>query len=244
MIPGLLDHVFVGAAIVLIFPLGGWWAYRRFLARLDRDGEAALVREYKLTLLWLLGLGAGAMLVWLAQGRPLAALGFAPPGGPDAFFAVMMAVAASAGLVARPLLAALSARAAAALRKQLGALAAFLPKTKEQLGWGLLVSLAAGLFEEIAYRGYLIAYFQHWLSDWGAIAASAALFGLAHIYQGKAGVATTALLGGLLGFLYVATGSLLVPVLLHAAVDVSAMVSAWIVLRNAPAPLDSGETRA
>lgn len=233
MTPGLLDHLFVGAVIVLIFPLGGWWAYRRFLARLARDGEAALVREYKLTLLWLLGLGVGSMLVWLAGGRDLAALGLAPVLlEPEHEFVVALVIGGAAALLLRPLLALISERVAAALRKQFDSLAAFLPKTREQLAWGLVVALAAGLFEEIAYRGFLIYYFQHWLNNWAAIAASSALFGLAHIYQGKLGVLATAGLGALFGYMFVATGSLMLPVLLHAAVDVSAMVTAWIVLRD------------
>lgn len=233
MTPSLLDHLFVGAVIVLIFPLGGWWAYRRFIARLARDGEAALVREYKLTLLWLLGLGVGSMLVWLAGGRALAGLGLGPTRlGQEHEFVFAVAIAAALGLVLRPLLALMSARAAAALRKQLASLAAFLPKTGDQLAWGLVVALAAGLFEEIGYRGFLIPYLRHWLSDWGAIGVSSALFGLAHLYQGKLGVVATAGLGVLFGYMFVATGSLMLPVLLHAAVDVSAMVTAWIVLRD------------
>ena len=41
----------------------------------------------------------------------------------------------------------------------------------------------------------------------------------------------TAFLGLAFGFIFVETGSLAVPILLHAAVDISAMVTAWLVLR-------------
>ena len=47
----------------------------------------------------------------------------------------------------------------------------------------------------------------------------AAAFGLAHAYQGVAGIVTTGILGGVLAALYLDTGSLLLPVLLHAAID-------------------------
>ena len=92
---------------------------------------------------------------------------------------------APGGLTIRPVLAAISAKAAAALRKQFGALEAFLPKTGEQLAWGLIVSVFAGMFEEIAYRGYLIAYCRFWLDQWGAGRGLVVLFGVAHIYQGR-----------------------------------------------------------
>ena len=63
-----------------------------------------------------------------------------------------------------------------------------LPEDRRALCWGLIVSVFAGVFEEIAYRGYLIAYFGGWQDQWGALAASSVLFGLAHLYQGKRGV--------------------------------------------------------
>lgn len=233
MTPGPLDHVFVLLALVLIFPLGGWWAYRRFLARLERDGGSAVVREYRLTLVWLLGLGLATLAVWTILGRDLRALGFASVAeGEQMGLIVGITAGALGSLLLRPILAAASAKVAASLRKQFGALEAFLPKTKAQLLWGLAVSLFAGLFEEIAYRGYLIAYFGYWLSDWGAIAGSAILFGFAHIYQGRLGVLATTALGAGLGWIFVQTGSLLLPILLHVAVDVSAMITAWIVLRD------------
>jgi membrane protease YdiL (CAAX protease family) len=233
MNPGLLDHGFVIVVLGLIFPLGGWWAYRRFLLRLARDGGAALVREYRITLLWLLALGLGTLAIWLAAGRAPAALGFATLAlRPDQGFVPGIAGGALGGLALRPILAAVSGKVAASFRRQFGSLEAFLPRTGEQLAWGLVVSVFAGVFEEVAYRGYLIAYFSVWLSDWGALAASSLLFGFAHFYQGKLGLLTTTALGAAFGWLYLETGSLLLPMLLHAAVDVSAMVTAWIVLRD------------
>lgn len=231
---GLSDHLFVVVVIGLVFPLLGWWAYQRFLERLKREGGAALVREYQQTLIWLLGLGLAALALWHFAGRDWAAMGLAVPRGSD--LAHGIAIGAFIGLALRPIVAAFSSKAAAGIRKQFGPLEAILPRTKRQLCWGLLVSIFAGLFEEIAYRGYLMAYFGSWLDPWGALAASSLLFGLAHLYQGKWGVPTTALLGALLGWLYIETGSLLLPILLHIAVDVSAMVTAWIVLRGEPEP--------
>jgi membrane protease YdiL (CAAX protease family) len=232
MSPGLLDHLFVLLVLVLAFPIGGWWAYRRFLERLARDGERALVREYRITLVWLVGLGLGALAIWLAGGRGLEALGLAAPrDGPSSGIISGVAIGASIALVVRPVAAAISAKARAALRRQMAKLEAFLPKTGEQLAWGLIVSLFAGLCEEIAYRGYLIPYCRFWLPEWPALVAAALLFGIAHLYQGPAGVLMTAVLGLGFGFIYVETGSLVLPIALHAAVDISAMVTAWLVLR-------------
>ncbi|HEV7660312.1 MAG TPA: CPBP family intramembrane glutamic endopeptidase [Allosphingosinicella sp.] len=229
---GLTDHLFVIVVIGLVFPFFGWWAYRRFLERLKREGGAALIREYQQTLIWLLGLGLGAMALWHFAGRDWAAMGFAV--SRDSGAAAGIAIGAFAGLALRPILVAFSPKAAAGIRKQFGPLEAILPRDGRQLCWGLIVSVFAGVFEEIAYRGYLMAYFGTWQGPWGALAASSLLFGLAHLYQGKWGVPVTALLGALFGWVYIETGSLLLPILLHAAVDISSMVTAWIVLRAAP----------
>jgi uncharacterized protein len=44
-------------------------------------------------------------------------------------------------------------------------------------------------------------------------------FGLAHAYQGLVGIVPTGLLGGIMAAVYLQTGSLLLPVLLHAVID-------------------------
>ncbi|HTU09435.1 MAG TPA: CPBP family intramembrane glutamic endopeptidase [Allosphingosinicella sp.] len=235
MTPGLLDHLYVVLVLGLVFPVFGWWAYRLFLERVRREGSLALLREYRSTLVWLLGLGLGAMALWQGAGRDWAALGFAWHGASG--LALGLAMGALGGLTLRPLLVARSAKAAEALRGTFGTLEAILPRDGRQLRWALAVSVFAGVFEEIAYRGYLIAYFGSWFGPWWALAASSLLFGFAHLYQGPTGVLVTTLMGALFGWLYLETGSLLLPILLHAAVDISAMVTAWLVLREKhPAP--------
>jgi membrane protease YdiL (CAAX protease family) len=234
----LLDHLYVIIVIGLVFPFYGWWAYQRFLERLKREGGAALVREYQQTLLWLLGLGLGAMALWQVAGRDWAMMGFAA--SRESGIATGIAIGALVALALRPLLVAFSPKAAAGVRKQFGPLEAMLPRDRRQLFWGLIVSVFAGLFEEIAYRGYLMAYFGIWLDRWGALAAASLLFGLAHLYQGKWGVPMTALIGALFGWVYIETGSLILPIILHAALDISAMVTAWIVLRKEPPPSPEG----
>jgi membrane protease YdiL (CAAX protease family) len=51
------------------------------------------------------------------------------------------------------------------------------------------------------------------------VTVAGAVFGLAHAYQGVTGVVTTGVLGGVLAALYLGTGSLLLPVVLHALID-------------------------
>jgi membrane protease YdiL (CAAX protease family) len=70
-----------------------------------------------------------------------------------------------------------------------------------------LIWLTAGFFEEILYRAYLITRIGKLFGDSNAVRVAgclvaAAIFGLAHWYQGLAGMLVTGTLGLLLGFLF------------------------------------------
>lgn len=98
-----------------------------------------------------------------------------------------------------------------------------MPRTAgERLLW-IAVSVAAGVAEEIAYRGVLWILLERWLgsSVAGALVAAAA-FGIAHALQGWRGtvVVTAVALG--MHVLVRVTGSLLAPILVHVAYDIVA----------------------
>jgi len=106
-------------------------------------------------------------------------------------------------------------------RKLLPDFTALLPSTMhERLLW-TLVAISAGICEEILFRGWLLSalHGQIGLNGAALIIAASAIFGLAHAYQRATGVILTGLAGALFCVLYVATGSLLVPILLHIVVD-------------------------
>jgi membrane protease YdiL (CAAX protease family) len=89
--------------------------------------------------------------------------------------------------------------------------------------------------EEIVFRGYLMAYFDSLVGPAGAVLASSLIFGLGHAYQGVAGIVKTGVAGLLFAGVYVATGSLLAPMLLHAVTDAVSGIAAYLALRPVPA---------
>ena len=104
-------------------------------------------------------------------------------------------------------------------------------------GWAWL-SLSAGVTEEITYRGLLVLAVALAAPDLPRIAVvtiAAVLFGLAHWYQGRLGVLATGAFGAVLTQLYLTTGSLLLPMLLHVLIDLRLAL-----IRPAPseAPID------
>jgi membrane protease YdiL (CAAX protease family) len=85
-----------------------------------------------------------------------------------------------------------------------------------------VVGVTAGVCEEWLYRGFflaLVAAVAPGLPGPVLVLVAALAFGLAHAYQGPAGVLTTGVLGGVLAAVYLSSGSLLLPVLLHAVID-------------------------
>jgi CAAX protease family protein len=99
---------------------------------------------------------------------------------------------------------------------------ALIPVTSRERVLFAAVAISAGICEEVVFRGWLLGtlHATAGLSGTALILAAAAIFGLAHIYQRITGVVLTGILGALFCVLYVATGSLLVPILLHILIDV------------------------
>lgn len=96
-----------------------------------------------------------------------------------------------------------------------------LPKSRREKSVFVVLSLVAGVGEEIAFRGFLIPALTlvfGW--SWGAALLSSATFGLLHAYQGWLGVIRTAVLGLILGGCFIVSGSLWPAILAHAILDI------------------------
>lgn len=98
-----------------------------------------------------------------------------------------------------------------------------LPKTLSQRVTFFFVALTAGITEEIIFRGaatYVLLNLGIEMPLWLVGVIASVLFGLAHWYQGISGIIMTGLIGYGMFTLYIQTGSLLVPILLHFLIDV------------------------
>jgi membrane protease YdiL (CAAX protease family) len=119
------------------------------------------------------------------------------------------------------------------LLRQYARLSFFTPKSAPEFRWFAALSVTAGICEETIYRGFLIYYFGVSPWRWGILAAlaiSSISFATAHLYLGAHAVST--LVGGFIfALLFLLTGSLLVPMIVHAAADLMAIP----VLRRASA---------
>lgn len=216
----IVDHLFV-IALATVVPWLGWRAQRAQTARI-RLGEIpdrpALYRE---TAIGQWGLFAGLAFLWVLQDRPLQDLGFVPPAGAGFLIGVLLA-AGVVGYLFYVFHKAKNMRAAekAEQIKELGDLVPLLPHNGRDLRFFAGLSVTAGIVEETVFRGYLFWYFAPLLPAWGLVLITGIFFGVAHSYQGAKNALRITGIGVAFGALYLVTGSIWLPILLHILADV------------------------
>jgi len=113
--------------------------------------------------------------------------------------------------------------------------ARLLPRSQSEMALFALLALTAGVCEEFLFRGFVMAaLFRAGLHTWLVVVVSSAMFGLAHLYQGKGGSLGTGILGALFALVRITYGSLLPAVVWHSVLDMVAGVAGGRFLLKAP----------
>jgi len=101
-----------------------------------------------------------------------------------------------------------------------------LPQSRGELLAYLGLAVTAGVCEEFLYRGFVMAALARaGLAAWGVVLLSSALFGLAHLYQGRGGLLSTLVIGTVFGTARIAYDGMVPVMLWHFAVDAVAGVA-------------------
>jgi membrane protease YdiL (CAAX protease family) len=219
--PTVIDHVLV-ALFVIVLPVYSLLTYPALQRDISSGKPGVLVREYSeiLAILW-----AGAALVlgaWVYQGRAVADLGFAIDFNWRFLGGLAITLILIAFLIGQIIKTARSQEYRDRVKEQIEAasVGALLPRTRLEYNLFVAVSITAGICEEIMFRGFLISYLGHYAGVLGAILLSSLLFGMAHAYQGVSGAVRTMIAGLINALLYWFSGTLWLPMILHAAIDI------------------------
>jgi len=109
------------------------------------------------------------------------------------------------------------------------------------------IAALAGLGEEMLFRGVIQEAVARWVDGpygtWIGLAAAAVLFGLVHPLT-LSYIVLAGLMGLYLGWLWIATGNLLVPIMAHAIYDFLALAYLVKVRRRGPPPADEHDGQA
>lgn len=107
----------------------------------------------------------------------------------------------------------------------IGDIGSLLPRNRAELYYGAALSLNAGLVEELLFRLAIpVVIFGATGNALVAVGVSVLLFGGLHLYQGVPGIIGATIIGAFLMLLYLATGSIVVPIIAHALIDLRSLV--------------------
>ncbi len=87
-------------------------------------------------------------------------------------------------------------------------------------------AVAAPVFEEILFRGFLLPSLTRYMSTWGAIGLSSLIFSVAHLSFSE--VLPLTVLGAILGFVYVRSQNLMSSILLHSTWNSITMIGLFL----------------
>jgi membrane protease YdiL (CAAX protease family) len=211
----------VVAASLLVLPIRGHWAYRQLLRDLEANVPGVRARFYVRAILRKSVQAAGCV-IWLALAPRTYPFEFRWANATTTLMWIGYAVLLTAISVVY-----FRRRATIQLRLLKRMAGGLIPTDANERRLWWVVSLAAGVCEEVAYRWFLCSYLS---ACWGigfvpSFAISSFVFGLAHIYQGPLGVGLTALTGALFAYSWWDSGSLWFPIAFHTLIDLRV---AWI----------------
>ncbi len=118
--------------------------------------------------------------------------------------------------------------------KTIGNVGSLLPRNRPEIAHAAAMSIVAGISEELAFRLFLpLLVVLVSGSAFVAFGVAVAAFGAMHLYQGRAGVIATTLVGALMAAVYLMTGELWLAMVLHSLIDLNslalrpALTGAW-----------------
>ncbi|HXJ85553.1 MAG TPA: CPBP family intramembrane glutamic endopeptidase [Candidatus Binatia bacterium] len=125
------------------------------------------------------------------------------------------------------------------IERAMARLSYLLPQTCRERLWWVALSITAGVCEECLFRSFLLWYLQgsRWrLGIAASIGVACALFAVGHLYQGLLPALGTGVLAIILFVFFLASGSLLLPIVMHTLADMRVL----LMIHDAKEPPPSG----
>ena len=210
-----LDSLAFAAVLLIGFPVADYI----FVSKAKRSTQPRKwIYAWGLGAEWLLTIAAVGLLrrhglalsvIGEGPGRPMVVIGLVGAG--------LVLAAVNAAYARKKIMQLSPERLSKVLRSGAGLL---VPRSGAERALFMLVGVTAGFCEEFLYRGWLWRFFGDLTGHlWIAVGLSAVAFGLAHAYQGRAGIISTGIVGLLFSVPVLLANSLIPAQVIHAGLD-------------------------
>ena len=217
---GLADHVLL-VIIAVALPLWGYWQYRRMLAGLASNRRDARVRGYREVMVVEWTLAILVIALWTTAGTLTPFFGAGAVGELRWWVGGALAAVACVFMTAQTVVILRSPERMLKMQAEFASLRPMIPSTPREGRAFSMLSITAGICEEILYRGFLITYFAVFFPLWVAVLGSTVIFALGHSYQGVAGATKAGVVGLVMAGFFLLTGSLWPAMVTHAVIDLN-----------------------
>lgn len=232
--PSLSDHLLIWVFGIILPFISGLQSHQLSGSiQLDARSRRKLYLSNSLMLAFA---GSSVLLLWITKDRPLSTIGFNPPNWSNWHTLLIIVFVFTTAYLADLLVSIKKSR------KRENEIpwyerSSFLPNSYKEIPAYIVMCIAAGIFEEIIYRGFMITYFSQENSNsssfpWLSLIAPSALFSLAHYYQGWSAVAKIFIFSLLLSLIFINTKSIYPTMLIHFCIDLISGISAMNSLKN------------
>jgi membrane protease YdiL (CAAX protease family) len=107
------------------------------------------------------------------------------------------------------------------LKEKLKDIYYYLPKNDKELKWFLLLSISAGICEEIIFRLFMFEFLNETTHLIIAFVLTNLIFSLTHIGSGKKNLSSSFILGLLFSVIYYFTNNIWIAIILHISIDIN-----------------------
>jgi membrane protease YdiL (CAAX protease family) len=230
VVPGSVDIALL-VYVAIGMPFIAWLMHLKDKADKAKDIDTPLPKSYRTTFIFLWAPTITILAAWLYAARALDIIGLSFEGTLANWIGMGVTAVIAIFFYREVQRVRNSVSVAESALKQIEGqpgIEDILPTTKHEYRLFQLVSITAGITEEILFRGFLIWGFTHYVPLWVAAGLSLIMFTLAHLYQGSvAAIARVFAVGLVLTLMYILSGSLIPAILLHIVVDLASGGAIW-----------------
>jgi membrane protease YdiL (CAAX protease family) len=228
--------VYVTIAVALPIALQLLRAGRQLEAIAQAGGSRGRLRSYQRTIALQWALSIPVAIAWASADRSWSALGMVLPSSGWHLAVTVVVVIATIGIgvvqVRGIRRIAASAETRARYRTRFGCTASMLPHSAIEFRWFTALSITGGICEEFLFRGYLMWVLTAYMSLPVAIAISAALFTVGHLYQGGRRAVRAGGIGAGMNVIVWACGCLFPAMFIHALLNATTGRLAYVALQE------------